>query len=1162
MATRLRRILCGLLLLSLLSSTAVWAQVRSAVSANTATQVRTGIYRGRRVVYQIIKGKMLTEGDIALEHVDQMLPEKSNHPGGTLDYLQYRWPLVGSVYQIPYIIDAASGDVSNINAAISNYNSIFAGIIQWVPQTTETDYVDFNLNPADTSGQGNSYIGRVGGQQLIWGSGSCTVATILHEMGHATGFWHEQERPDRDAYLTMNFQNMVNTAYGDSTIQYDDMQALTLYDWSSIMQYSPWNFSKNGLPALESIPAGMPLANFTGYSAGDIDAIKRLYQAAPTAVTIATNPAGLQVVVDGITVTTPQTFSWPLYSTHTLSVSTNAQSQAGVIVGSTTATMFYYTYGRWNDNGAQTHSITVLPGNGELGFPATSPAVTVYMASFMQLVPYQTSVSPSGAGSVTPAPAPLSYPGLSGVYYIARQPVTMTATPNSGWNYYQYINSPYWLTGGLSINPKSFLTPDTGNPINTTTYFVPSTSPIYTVGSSPQDGNYYVIVDNNGYWPSPNSFSPYYLGSSWNSGTSHTIAVDSTQWPYTGNTRYVFGSWSDSGAQSHNITLPSSSTTYTATLNPQYYLSDYANQGCAGTVNVTPSSPTGDGFYPGGTLLNFSETPNTGWTFTEWQYNLTGTNSSENLTMNDELLVTADYNTIATPLTLTSLSPAAAVQGGGNFTLTLNGAGFTSGSLVFVNNVFRTSTFVNSNKLTVAMTTADLATPGGFQIFVEDFPSGAACAAFGALPFNVASSPIVTPSPLSLSFAPQLVGTTSAAKTVTLKNSSPSSVTMNSITATGDYAVSGNTCGSSLTSGASCTVKLTFTPVVGGAITGSLAISDSAPDSQQTVSLTGTGNLPISITPATLSFGTVAVGTTSASKTISITNNQSSTLSYSFSASGNYAVASTGTTCTGSLASKGKCNIAVTFTPTAAGAVNGALSISDATTFSPQVVGLSGTGSGGSTPPLSFTPTTLTFTAQAVGTTSTGKSVTVKNTSTGSVTLSALATSGEFAVSGTGTNPCTTSLNLAAGASCTVSVTFAPAFGSSGTINGAVVVSDNATVGQQVLDVKGTSALPISFTPTSLTFAVQTVATTSASQTVTLTNNLATSLNPTITGNGEYTVASGGTTPCTGTLGAHAKCTVVVTFTPHAIGTRPGAMTITDSANPGVQTMNLTGTGQ
>ena len=1108
----------------------------------------TGIYRGRWISYQIVKGRMIFEGDIALDHVEEKMPGRT--PGATFSYLQYRWLKTGSVYQIPYTIDPASGDVANINTAVNTYNAIFSGIIQWVPQSTETDYVDFNLDPADKSGVGNSYIGRVGGKQLIWGAGNCTVATLLHEMGHATGFWHEQSRPDRNSYVTVNYSNIINVLQYASDQQFDDMQSLTLYDWSSIMHYGAWGFTKNGAPTIESIPAGMPLSNNVGYTASDIDAIKRLYGAAPTTITVTTNPPGLQVIVDGATITTPQTFNWTVNSTHTMNVSTNAQTLSGGT----------YTYGRWNDNGAASHSITVLPGNGELAFPPASPAITVYVASFIQLVPYTMTVSPASTGTVTPTPVPQSYPGVSGVYYPARQQVTLTATPNSGQNFYEYINSPFWLPGGLSTNPKTFYVMDDGTPINTTAYFSPASSAIYTMTSNPADSRFYVIVDGN-YWPAPKNFSPFY-DSGWNSSSNHTIGVDPTQWPWTLNGRYLFGSWSDGGAQSHSISLPSASTTYTAMLSPQYYLSDYANQGCAGTVAVTPSSPTGDGFYPTGTLLTFSETPNTGWIFTEWQHDLTGNSNPQNITMNDELLVSADYNTVATPLTLTSISPAAAVAGGPNFTLTLNGTGFTPSSVVSVNGSFPTVKFISSTQLSVAVTATQIAQAGGFQVWVDGFPSGAACGAFAALPFPVAGSPIVSPSPLSLAFSPQLVSTSSAAKTVTLKNTSSVAVNINSITSTGNFAVLSNTCGSSLNANATCTVKVTFTPSIAGALTGSLAISDSAPDSPQTVALSGTGNLPLSISPATLGFGTVTVGQTSAAKTASLTNNQSSTLNFSFGASGNYAISSTGTTCGSSLASKAKCNIAVTFTPTANGSINGAVTISDAAGFSPQLIALSGTGSGGGAAPLTFTPATLAFAAQPVGTTSTAKTLTVKNSSASSLTLSTIATTGDFSAIGSGTTPCAASLPLIAGGSCTLSVTFSPALGASGAINGAVIITDSAAINQQVLDAKGTAALPLTFAPASLTFAAQTVATSSAAQTVTLTNNLTASVSPTIVGNGDYTAAPGGSTPCTSTLAAHAHCTFTVTFTPSAIGTRASAITVTDGATPSLQTMTVAGTGQ
>jgi hypothetical protein len=1131
------------------------------VPSAPAQQVRQGIYRGVLVTYVVKNGKAVFQGDIILERVETIDPQRPL-PSYGVDYAKYLWPKVGSQYQIPYVIASGSGDLTNLNNAIAQFNSTFSNI-QFVAFTSQTDYVNFYFDPNNFSGECEAIVGRAGGEQTVGGSGSCTVATILHEMGHTVGLWHEQSRPDRNTYISVNYGNLIKGSISNFNQIYDNAQTFgTLFDYASIMEYPAFSFSRNGGPAIESIPAGIPLSNQTGYTATDIDGIERLYGSAPITVTVTSNPLGLSVIVDGATVTTPQVFTnWALNSTHTLDIAPGVQSQAGDIVNSTTPTTFYYTFGRWNDSTAATHTITVLPGNGEPATPATSPAVTTYSANFVQLVPYAATVYPTGAGTVTPAPAPQSYSGSSLLFYTARQQATLTAAPSAGQNFYEFNNAPFWLPGGLGANPKTFYVPDTGLTVNTTAEF--SLTPVYTVSvvPNPFSSNLYIYGDG-GFAYAPKNFSSFY-DPSWTAGSAHTLGVDNPIYPYSSNTRYAFNSWSDgTTTTTDSITLPAASATYTANLTPQYYVTDYANESCAGSINVSPGSPTGDGFYPSGDALTFTETPNSGWLFTGWNYDLSGTSSSQSLTVTDEVLVTADYNTVATPLTLTSLSPAAAIPGSPSFTLTLNGTGFSPSSVVSVNGTFPVVKYISGTQLSVSVTASQITPPGAFQVWVDSFPSGASCAAFAALPFTVANSPIVTPSPLSLAFSPQIVGTTSAAKAIALKNISASTVSVNSITATGNFAIATNTCGASINAGASCTVRVNFTPSIAGALTGSLAISDSAPDSPQTVALSGAGNLPLSITPATLSFGTVTVGDTTLAKTVTLTNNESGTLSFSFSASGNYSINSTDTSCGNGLASKAKCNIAVTFTPTANGSINGAVTIADTTGFSPQLIPLSGSGSGGSPAPLTFTPATLTFAAQALGTTSPAKSLTVKNTSTSSVTLSSIATTGDFSTAGAGSKPCSANLQLAANASCTLGVTFVPALGASGAISGAVVITDNAAISQQVLDVKGTAALPLTFSPTALTFAAQTVATASVAQTVTLTNNLATAISPTITGSGDYSASPGGTAPCTSTLAAKTQCTFLVTFTPSAVGTRTAAITVTDSATPSAQTLSTTGTGQ
>jgi hypothetical protein len=1137
----------------------------------TAQQIRRGIYRGMPVTYVVKNGKAVFQGDIVLEKVEAVTPQVIQ-PSFGISYSQYLWPKVGSQYQIPYIITSGTGDLTNLNAAIKQFNKTFSNI-KFVARVAQTDYVNFYFDPSNNTGECEATVGRAGGEQAVGGSGGssnpCALGTILHEMGHTIGLWHEQSRPDRNTYVSVNYDNLIKGSISNFNQIYDNAQTFgTLFDYASIMEYPAFSFSRNGGPVIESIPAGIPLSNFVGYTATDIDGIERLYGNATKAVTVTSNPPGLQVTVDAATVTTPHVYTWALNSTHTLDIPPNVQSQSGNIVNSTppVATTFYYTYGRWNDSTEATHSITVLPGNGEPSTPATSPAITTYSANFIQLVPYAAAVYPAGTGAITASPLPQSYSGSPLLFYTARQQATLTAAPNSGQNFYEFNNAPFWLPGGLGANPKTFYVPDTGLGVNTTVEFSPD--PVYTVNVAPNpfSSNLYIYADpvtnNSGFSYAPKNFSAYY-DSTWTSGSTHTLSVDNPVYPYSSNSRYAFSSWSDGTLTTiDSVILPATSAAYTANLMPQFYVTDYINETCAGSIDVTPSSPTNDGFYPTGSALTFTEAPNTGWLFTGWQYDLSGTSASQPLTVTDEVLVTADYNTIATPLTLASLSPAAVVPGSPAFTLTFNGAGFTPNSVVSVNGTFPTVKFISSTQLSVSVTAAQITKPGAFQVWVDSLPSGASCAAFAALPFTVANRPIVSPTPASLAFGAQSVGGTSIPKTVTLKNTSTASVVVNSITASGNFAITSNSCGSSMSAGASCTLAVAFAPAVAGALTGSLAVSDGAPDSPQTIALSGSGDLPLTISPATLAFGTETVGGTAAAKTATVTNNTSGTLSFSFAASGNYAISSSGTTCGSSLASLAKCNIAVTFTPSASGSVNGAITITDASGFSPQLIALSGTGSGGSTAPLSFTPATLFFAAQAIGTHSAPKNVTVKNTSASSVTLTSIATSGDFSATGSGAKPCNANLNLIAAATCTLSVTFTPAFGASGVISGAVVITDNAAVSQQVFDAKGTAALPLTFAPASLTFAPQTVATTSPAQTVTITNNLATPISLTVVGSGDYTATSGGATPCGSMLGANAQCTFAVTFTPSAVGTRTAAVTVTDSANPVFQTLSATGIGQ
>src|SRR4029077_16571425 len=168
----------------------------------------------------------------------------------------------------------------------------------------------------------------------------------------------------------------------------------------------------------------------------------------------------------------------------------------------------------------------------------------------------------------------------------------------------------------------------------------------------------------------------------------------------------------------------------------------------------------------------------------------------------------------------------------------------------------------------------------------------------------------------SLTFAAQLVGTTSAAKSITLTNTdSATPLAIDGILDSGDYSET-DTCGTSLAPLASCTISVTFSPTVPGGISGAITIQDEASNSPQLVRRSGSGFTPVSLSPSSLSFGTVPVGTKSPAKTVTVTNNQSASATLQISASGDYSALGSGVTpCGTTLAANSHCTLAVTFQP-------------------------------------------------------------------------------------------------------------------------------------------------------------------------------------------------------------------------------------------------------
>jgi hypothetical protein len=613
------------------------------------------------------------------------------------------------------------------------------------------------VDPGFPPGEGMSNVGISSKQpNKLECSDSCTEATWLHEMGHTVGLMHEHQRPDRDTYITLNLANAdLPNVPGNFTLIPFDYQTLGLYDYASVMHYGAFDFSKAGLRVLESIPAGIPLGNYTGYSAGDIDQIERLYGATPSVVTVTTNPTGLSIIVDGTTLTAPQTFSWALHDTHMLSLPADPQYR-NPVDGST------YGFGAWNDRKARSHSVTIAPGSGTLTAPATAPAVTVYEANFIHYQPFAfmpPAAYPSGSGTVKATPVPLVKFG--GSFYADRTLVKLTLTKNAGFAFYDWFNLPY----PPSDLPKSFyiqspLTEAQAVLIATTG---PSAAPVTIIGETitgPNTWNPGLAGTVDGAFTLlPTGFTPYYDNNlpteNWDVGTTHTISVEQTRSPVTTNVYYNFNSWSDGGAISHKIKQlqTAAGRTVSASFTPFYASYTTALGSCAAPNSLQVTTSPAGVVYPLNTLFPFYEdgTPVTTTAsatdaqlvFAGWSGSLTGsTNPNPATPIDDQFVPIGNFNLTGTaaPLTITSLVPATAPARATGLAVTINGSGFTSNkanTFVYWNGSYRNYKFVNSAQLTVTLKAGDLVNPGGQDLQVVNITTDGICSVYAETSFTV-----------------------------------------------------------------------------------------------------------------------------------------------------------------------------------------------------------------------------------------------------------------------------------------------------------------------------------------------------------------------------------------------------------------------------------------
>ena len=572
--------------------------VCAAAAAQASQDVQTVEIDGRLVTYTIADGFAVIEGDIILGRAEdvenfrkgQAAGERSARPRSiySLGTGNVRlWPAATMYYTMEPDVPVQQ----NLLAAIDYWNNVAPFKI--LPRATEPNYVTFRRIAVDAAC--SSSVGMVGGQQFIGVTASCSVGAAIHELGHAWGLLHEQSRADRDGHVTV-LTDSIDKRFVSNFFQSSSAVDAGFYDYDSIMHYGPTGFSRDFSDSIATVPPGIPIGQRSGLSAGDIDAITRVYGVSPAETTIATTPSGLSVIVDGERVTTPRKFAWTRGSQHTVSVPL------------TQGTSPRYVFAKWSDGGEATHTIVA------------SAERTVFAAHFQRQYPLSFGVlSGSGTASMTPMP-------VDG-YMADRQPFTVKAEPDGANQFIRWTGSVALGSAGKSVSATTATVQLNGGAGNYQATF--TEAPLHVVDSQPRGAT--VTVDGVAYL-TPVRFS-------WTEGSTHALNFPSPQMRGNSTHRFTMMGWEDGTSGARTVTATAEGATYTATLLEEFLLT----RATAGNGAIQVSPPSSDGFYEAGSTVNLTAVPGTGVALRYWVGDAAGQSLTQSVVMSEQRYVVANF---------------------------------------------------------------------------------------------------------------------------------------------------------------------------------------------------------------------------------------------------------------------------------------------------------------------------------------------------------------------------------------------------------------------------------------------------------------------------------------------------------------------------------------
>ena len=239
------------------------------VAEKTVKAIPKGSTRPKDALqFRMEDGVAVVQGDLV---VGELVEDDGTVEGG---YVKMPTLNLWASHVIPYFVDPGMREPDRVLKAFD----LFSGtVIQFVPfDGTQEDVMVFQ----EGTGICKSYVGRVGGKQPLWIAPGCRPDDIAHEILHALGFVHEQNRSDRDQFITMNPEN-IEEQYQDNFFRLPPtlmtVSGLAPFDFESLMIYPPDMFSKNRQPTMQSKIKDQEIRPGAGLSARDIERVNKAY---------------------------------------------------------------------------------------------------------------------------------------------------------------------------------------------------------------------------------------------------------------------------------------------------------------------------------------------------------------------------------------------------------------------------------------------------------------------------------------------------------------------------------------------------------------------------------------------------------------------------------------------------------------------------------------------------------------------------------------------------------------------------------------------------------------------------------------------------------------------------------------------------------------------